>query len=310
MSSQITTAFVNEYKANVLHLSQQKGSRFAGLVRVESQKGESAFYDRLGAATAQRVTSRHADTPQIDSEHSRRRVTLVDYNWADLIDEADTRRLLMDPAGPYAEAAVWALGRAKDDVIIEAADGTAYGGQAGATSVSHPNSQKIAANTGAAAFSDLNVLTLRRVKKKFDAADVDESIQRNGAIGSSQLSALLAQTEVSSSDYNTIRALVMGEVNTYMGFNIMRTERLLTQVDALSGDTTTGAVGSGSSLIGDRRCIFWAKDGLLLAMSEDIKVKIDQRSDKNYSTQVYASMGLGATRMEENKVVIAFCSES
>lgn len=308
MSSQITTAFVQQYRAEVMHLSQQKGSKLQDKVRKESQNGKSAFYDRLGKAEAVEKTTRHADTPQIDSEHSRRRVTLTDYVWADLIDKEDLRRLLMDPAGPYAQAAIWGMGRQKDRKIIAAANGSAWGGEDGSTEVTMPNAQKLH-SVASSALSTANVAWLRGIKKKFDANDVDESIKRYGAITSNQLNALLGQTEVTSSDFNSIRALVMGEINTFLGFEFVRTELLDTQVDALSCSTTTGAAGSGTSCIGSRRCIFWAMDGLLLATADDVETKIEPRPDKNYATQVYVSMGIGATRMEESKVVIGLTTE-
>ncbi len=66
MSSQITTAFVEQYSNNVQMLSQQKGSLLRGSVDVESIVGNNAFFDQVGVATAQKRTSRHADTPQMD----------------------------------------------------------------------------------------------------------------------------------------------------------------------------------------------------------------------------------------------------
>ena len=309
MSSQVTTAFVQQYRSEVFHLSQQKGSRLQGAVRNETQKSESQFFDRIGSATAQLKTSRHADTPQIDSQHSRRRVTLNDYEWADLIDKEDLRRMLMDPAGEYAMAAAWAMGRSKDDVVIAAADGSAYGGVAGATTVAHPNSQKYAFNDGTN-FKNVNVLGLRKIKKILDGNEVDESIPRFGCVNASGLENLLGETQVTSTDYNSVKALVQGEVDTFMGFKFIRSQRLLAQSDALSGSPSTGAVGSGSSLIGQRRNLFWAKDGLLLSTSADIVTEIERRADKSYSTQVYVSMGIGATRMEEEKVVVGFGLES
>ncbi len=308
MSSQITTAFVQQYKSEVFHLSQQKGSKLQDKVRKESQQGKSAFYDRLGKAEAVEKVTRHSDTPQIDSEHSRRRVTLSDYVWADLIDKEDLRRLLMDPAGAYAQAAMWGMGRQKDRKVIAAANGSAYGGEDGSSEVVLPNAQRMHA-VASSALSVANVQWLRRIKKKFDAADVDESIARYAAITSNQLEALLGVTEITSADFNTIRALVMGDINTYMGFNFVRTELLDLQVDALSCSTTTGAAGSGTSCIGSRRCVFWAKDGLLLATADDIEVKIEPLPTKNYATQVFVSMGIGATRMEEAKVVIGLTTE-
>lgn len=309
MSTQITTAFVNQYRSEVMHLSQQQGSRLSMAVRNESQKGQSQFFDRIGAVTAVVRASRHADTPQIDTPHSRRMVTLVDYEWADLVDKEDLRRLLMDPAGDYAKAAAWALGRAKDDVIIDAADGSAYGGVAGATTVAHPNGQKYAAND-ATNTSALNVRSLRAVKYILDSNDVDPSISRYGVINAYALQSLLSETAVTSSDYNSVKALVQGEMNTFLGMEYLRSERLNLQVDALSGSGTTGAIGSGTSLINYRRLLFWAKDGMLMSTADDIVTEIDRRNDKSYATQVYVSMGIGATRMEEEKVVVVFGKES
>ena len=89
MSSQVTTAFVQQYSANVQMLSQQMGSRLRDAVRVESMTGKNAFFDQVGVATAVKRTTRHGDTPQMDTPHARRRVSLVDYEYADLIDDQD-----------------------------------------------------------------------------------------------------------------------------------------------------------------------------------------------------------------------------
>ena len=78
MSIQITTAFVEQYKANVYHLVQQKGSRLRKACRVESVTGKNAFYEQIGSTAARLRSSRHADTPRMDTPHSRRRVSLSD----------------------------------------------------------------------------------------------------------------------------------------------------------------------------------------------------------------------------------------
>ena len=144
MSSQVTTAFVQQYSANVQMLSQQMGSRLRDAVRVENITGKNAFFDQVGVATAQLRTSRHADTPQIDTPHARRRVSLADYEYADLIDDQDKVRMLIDPTSSYAQAAAAAMGRAMDDVIISAALGTAFTGETGSTSTSFAAANQIA----------------------------------------------------------------------------------------------------------------------------------------------------------------------
>ena len=84
MSVQITTAFVEQYKGNVEHLVQQKGSRLRAAVSSETVVGKNAFFEQIGSTAAQKRTTRHSDTPRMDTPHSRRRVSLVDYDWSDL----------------------------------------------------------------------------------------------------------------------------------------------------------------------------------------------------------------------------------
>lgn len=313
MSQEISVNHVKQYSANVFHLSQQKGTRLRAFVRQESLKGKSGFFDRIGSVSAVRKTARHSDTPLIDTPHSRRRVTMVDYEHADLVDDQDKIRMIYDPTNPYAQAAMWALGRAMDDEIISGALGSAYGGEDGGTAVSLPNSQKVAAHDGSTTTGvNLNVRTLRKVKEKFDANDIDESIPRYMAITSSQLQALLAETEVTSADYNTVRALVMGEVDSFMGFKFIRIERLGRSSSNVTYTVTDGTVGSGTGTVtaaNSRRCIAWARDGILLAIGMDVKADIGPRRDKSMAIQVYSALSLGATRMEEEKVVEVVCSE-
>ena len=44
-------------------------------------------------------------------------------------------------------------------------------------------------------------------------------------------------------------------------------------------------------------------------MGADIQTKISERADKNYATQVFLSMTIGATRIEDEKMVEIACVE-
>jgi hypothetical protein len=309
MSFEITTAFVKQYGSNIYHLAQQKGSRLRAATRQENQKGESKFFDRIGVVSAVERTTRHGDTPLISTPHSRRRVTLSDFEVADLIDDQDKIRMLIDPQSDYVKAFMFSLGRSFDQKIISAALGSAYSGVDGGTPVVLPTSQKIHA-VASGALSNLNVDALRHAKEMLDAKEVDDSLKRYIALTSSQMRSLLAQTEVTSSDYNTVKALVQGQLNTFLGFNFIRTELLTTEATALTFNVTTGNYDAGgSSAINNRICIAWAEDGIISSIGEDMVAKVDQRADKSYATQVYAKMSMGATRMEEEKVVYIGCKE-
>ena len=286
MSTQITTAFSQQFATNVQLLSQQTGSILRGAISEEAVTGEKAFFDQVGAAAAVKRTSRHGDTPMVDTPHSRRQVTMDTYEWADLVDDADKVRMLIDPTSTYARAAAAAMGRAMDDAIITAATGTAKTGKSGATSTSMLSGHQIANGS-----ADLTLAKLITAKKTLDLASVDPSIPRHIAVGPDQIEALLNSTTVTSSDFNTIKALVQGEINTFMGFTFHVTTRL-----AKSGNIRT--------------CFAWAEDGIKLAVGKDVTSRIDERADKSYSTQVYYCATFGATRMEEEKVVQIDCDES
>lgn len=274
MSTQITVAFVEQYKANILMLSQQKGSKLRGTVRSEMVTGKNAFFERIGAVDMTDAVSRHDDTPQIDTPHSRRRVSLITSRWADLIDDADKVRMLIDPQSAYAMNAAWSAGRKMDARIVEALFGNAYAGEAGATTVALPSAQKIAS-----ASAGLTIAKLLAAKEILDAADVDPE-NRTLAHNPAGLTDLLSTTQVTSADFNTVKALVAGQVDTFLGFKFVMTTQM-----------TAGKAAA------------YTKNALVLAVGAEPRVRISERDDKNYSTQVFVQMDIGATRVEDEGVV-------
>ena len=291
MSSQITTSFVEQYSSNVAMLSQQMGSKLRGSVDVETVRGKNAFFDQVGVTAAQLRTSRHGDTPQIDTPHSRRRLSLADYEWADLVDDVDKVRMLVDPTSSYARAAAAAMNRAMDDVIITAFNASANTGVAGGTSTALPSGQKTATSDQS---DGLTIAKLLAAKKILDDNDVDPSLKRYIVCGPQQISDLLGTTSVTSADFNTVRALSTGEVNSFLGFEFIMSTRL-------NKDATNTT---------DRLVFAYTEDAIKLGIGKDISAKISERADKSYSTQVYYAVSLGAVRMEEEKVVQIPCHEA
>lgn len=282
MSTQITTAFVQQYKSNLLVLAQQKGSRLRNTVRVESVTGTAAFFDRLGATAAVARTTRHGDTPLVDSPHSRRRVTLAPYEWADLIDQSDKVRLLIEPTSEYAVNAANAMGRTMDDILIAAASGLAY------TGVDGSGTQAITLQVAAAA-TNLTLTKLLATKEALDEGEVDGD-DRYFIVSPKMLTSLLGTTEVKSADYNSVKALVMGQIDTFLGFKFIMSNRL-----------AANATANG------HLALAYQRRAMLLAIGADVKTEIGPRADKSYSTQVYVSMDLGATRIEDAGVVEIDC---
>lgn len=287
MSFEVTTAFVQQYTTNVQLLLQQRGSKLRDYCTMGSYTGKAAkAVEQIGAVTAQKKTSRHSDTPLISTPHDARWVFPEDYEWADMVDDQDKLRMLIDPTSPYAQNGAYALGRSLDDAIITAALGDAKTGENGSTTTAFATStQSIAVGA-----TGLTIAKLRQAKRILMANEVDVAMDPLYlAVTATQIDNLLGTTEVTSADYNTVKALVQGDVDTFMGFKFIHCERL-------------GVDGSG-----DRRCFAWAKSGLHVGMWNDINAKITERADKSYATQIYVKGTFGATRVEEKKVVEIIC---
>jgi len=286
MSQQVETAFVKQYASTLSHLVQQKGSRLRATVRVEPLVGREGFFDQIGATEAVPRTTRHGQSPIVSTPHARRRVAGQDFEWGDIVDGQDRVRMLIDPTSAYLQSAMFALGRKIDDVIIQAASGTSFTGETGTTPVVLPAGQKIAV-----AATGLTVAKLRTAKRMLDEKEVDPEEPRYFACTAEQIDNLLGDTNVTSSDFNTVKALVEGTVDSYMGFKFLRTERLIKTAN-------------------DRFCIAYAQSGLLLAVNKDIQGQIAPRADKSFAMYAYACLTCGATRMEEEKVVEVACVET
>jgi len=316
MSQEITTAMVDMFSANVMHLVQQEGTRLLPYCRMESFNGESKFFDRIGLATAKRKEGRHSDVIYEDIPHSRRQVVTEDFYAADMVDKEDKLRIIMNPESEYTRAIGMALGRQIDEEIIVGALGSAYGGKKGTVAIVIPDTQKLACvNAGATAFSGLNIQALRRVRKKFKQ---NEAISKGGKLiwaqAAQQADDLLGSTDVTSSDFNSVRALVNGEADSFMGFKFVELELLPFNAANVTFELASGAinvVNDGTVLAGEgRRCIaFTEKSAILCALPSKVNGRISEMPEKHYSHQVYGSMTVGSTRMEEEQLMEIFCKE-
>ncbi len=297
VSSTITTAFVKQYMANLYILSQQRGSKMQSKVRVESVSGsENAAFDRIGTVAAQKITTRHGDTPNNEQDHTRRWVTPTDYNTNSFLDNQDKLKMIIEPTSTFALTQAAALGRTKDDILIAAALGNATVDKTGATTISFEddsisiNGDGTATTLGTLASAgtevDISLAKMLLMMQIFNDQDVDPDIPKHWMVTPKDISDMLDITEIGSSDYNTVKTLAQGKVDSYMGFNFFWSNRVTN--DAAS-DTAS-------------RSIAWAEDGLILGLAEEVKSRVDERSDRNYSVQVYSEMSMGAVRMEGAKV--------
>ena len=277
MSVTIPAAFVEQFSAQVRILSQQQFSKLRPAVINEAAIGEAVASEFVGGKgiRANVVDTRHGDTPLNNTPHSKRWAYPVDYDYADLIDTEDRVRMLAQPDNAYMRVHAAIMGREIDIEIVRALSGTTKAGKTASEDKALPAGQKIAQGS-----KRLNVDKLRTAKRILDENEVDEMYPRFLALNAQGLQNLLEEEETTSADYNTIRALVAGQLNTYMGFTLIRCER-----------------------VPDEKAYAFAQPAVCLKTWREPGTVADRRPDKRNAMQLYTSGTWGACRLEDEMVV-------
>jgi hypothetical protein len=278
MSDTQNVIWAQAYGANIMQLAQQKYSKLLPTVYQKSNvRGKTFFQDQIDQWAMAVKGGRNVQTPNNDPALARRMGTMLDYHDARLLDRGDELKTISDPRSAYTIAAAAALGRQIDDAIIAAALSTAYGGETGTTSYTQ-------GNVILATAASVTLARIAAIKKAFDDKDVEVE-DRYFVCNNSFLASLLNLSTATSSDYASIKALVMGELDTWMGFKWITSTRLSSY---------------SASTIG----LAYQKYGLCLAMADAPLVRTDERNDLSYSWQIYYELNMGVVRLEENKVVV------
>lgn len=297
MSTQIDRAYVNQFSANVWMLAQQMNSRLRATVDVEPITGEFAFFDQIGQADPVEVVSRHADGVITEVPHGRRRLGGRDFAMNEMVDAQDTIRMLQDPTSRYVRTFAAGMARQMDRTIMAGFWANAATGKLGETNVAFPAGQQIAVDyveTGSTANSSLTIGKLRRARELLMDAGADDD-EFYISCRQREINALLRTTEVGSADFNTVRALVNGEVDSFMGFKFVTvTHRASNPIVQLDGS-------------GHIRIPAYSKSGLMFGLMQEPRTQALPDPTKNGNTRIITTATFGAVRMEEERVVEIKC---
>lgn len=297
----ISTTFKNKYNSNVRLLLSQANSKLEGTCDQEGDVAEQSFHDQSSPFETSEKQSGINETNNIRPTFERRRLTVTPFNASPIYTRNEQARSAIEIGSSNMRQMTRAFNRTKDDVKIAALLGTAYSGKDGLTPIELPATQKVAVNfdeSGTPADSNLTIGKLRETLQIFENNDMDtEELIQEGklffAASPKQKQALLRSTEVTSSDFAAVKALVNGDVSTFMGFTFKWTTRL--------------PLASGSAT--DRRCIAWSWDAAVFGTGVMVN-RVDELPTKDYAIQLYTEMELGATRLEEKQVIEIQCDES
>ena len=297
----LSTIMVRQYHDNITHLLEQKGGTVKNLVRNESQSSEKQFYEQIGSIQAEPVTTRFAESPQANTSFDRRMVTIAPYHVGDFIDKFERVQTLADPSSAIVQNFVKALQREADRIAYQAMFGVAYTGKEGTTSetystgLSSAGGPVIGVDFGAANAA-LTIAKLIEAGRAATALFWDPDEQMHLLYNAAGRADLLNTTQVTSSDYNSVKALVSGQVTGFMGFEFHVWEGYV-----LLGTNVMRGTGGGSEVV-DMFPVF-TKGSVLFATGIEIETEITRRADRSFHWYAYARAMYGATRMEANRVL-------
>ena len=295
MSTQITTAFVQQFQNAISTLVSQEDSRLSSFVSQESVNGDKAYFEQIGTVEMIQRTTRHGDSPQVEMPHARRQLTINDYEVGDMVDDEDLVRTLVDPTNAYTQRFAQAALRRMDQEIIDGVFAVAKTGVAGGTDETWDNTggsgQTVIRGFESAAGNAMTLKKLVEAKRLLDVGECPTE-DRHIALGAKQLSDLLNDNTITSADFNSVKALVHGDIDSFLGFQFH-------QSNMLGLDATDS----------DRRVIVWQREGIKLGIAKPPTPNIDPaRSDKSFNAYVHLKMSIGCTRMEKARVVEIRCA--
>lgn len=277
-----STVYAQAYAQNIMQLAQQKYSKLMPIVYMKPNvKGKTFFQDQIGEWSMSTKGGRNVQTPNNDPNLARRMGTMVDYHDNRMLDRGDELRMLSDPRSAYTIAAAQALGRQIDTVIANKILSSANYGETGSSTITLGTVSGLSHVAGTPA--TLTFARVRLAKRILDLEDV-EMEDRFFVVTPQGLDALLNTAQATSSDYAAVKALVRGEIDTWMGFKWIVSNTL----------SSSGTVTS---------CFAMQRYGLCMAMGSEPLVRTDERADLSYSWQVYYELNIGAVRLEEARVV-------
>lgn len=268
MSSTVNSAFIQQWSDEVKQAFQQKGSKLLDSVRqARNVTGSTYNFHTLGAVTAN-TKARDANVTALNPTHAQVACTLADYYAPIYIDKLDALKTNIDTRKEYVQATANAIARKVDDVIITAA--------------------ALASTQTATATGGLTFAKLQEIITFFNANDVDTE-DRVLVIGAKQLTEALGITQLTSTDYVQMQAIMNAGIGNALGMKWIVSSRLpLATVN--------------------RTCFAFNKQALGAAIGQDITTEVNYVPEK-VSSLVNSYVSLGSVIVEQTGIVKMNCVE-
>jgi hypothetical protein len=279
MAVSISNAFVTLFDSEVKQAYQGQRA-LAGLVRERAVEGSTVKFPKIGKGTAS-IRVPQTDVTPMSVTYSQVTATMEDYIAAEYSDIFNQAKVNFQDRAELVKVVSGAIGRRMDQVVIDAL-------------VASSGTNTVANSIGGSA-TNLNVAKLRAAKKAMDAKNVPAE-GRCIIAHANNMDALLAETSVTSSDFNTVKALVTGDVNAFLGFTFISL-----------GDRDEGGLAiDGSS---DRIVYAFQKDAMGLGIGMNQQSRVDYIPEKT-SFLVASMFSSGSVAIDPEGITKITCRES
>jgi len=277
MAQNVTTAFVTLFEEEVKQAYQAE-ALLRGTMRTRTGvQGNTVKFPKIGKGVAT-VRVPQTDVTPLNVTYSQVTATMSDYIAAEYSDIFHQSHINFDERSELVQVVSKAIARRMDQLCIDALD-----------AASSPST--VATSIGGAG-SNMNIEKLRAAAKALNENNVPAE-GRYLLMHASQLDALLGETEVTSSDFATVRALVRGEISSFMGFEFLT-----------MGDRDEGGVPKPST----RTCFAWHRDSMGYAESMALKTEVNYVPEKT-SFLVSSMFSAGSIAIDDEGIVKSSCTE-
>jgi hypothetical protein len=280
MSISLSNAFVTLFDAEVKQAYQGQAKLVPAVRQRRGVEGSIVKFPKVGKGVAT-IRVPQTDVTPLNVGFSSVTLTLSDYNAAEYSDIFSQAKVNFDERQELVQVVAGAMGRRQDQMILDALT---------ASSTSLTVSNDIGGTD-----SNMNITKLREAKRLMDKNNVPPD-GRNIIIHANGLANLLSETSVTSSDFNSVKALVQGELNTYLGFTFH-----------VLGDRSEGGLAIDASL--DRSCFAFHKDAVGYGEGIAMRTEINYIAEKT-SWLVNEVFSAGAVAIDDEGIVKITCRET
>jgi hypothetical protein len=280
MSISLSNAFVTLFDAEVKQAYQGKAMLVPAVRQRRGVEGSTVKFPKVGKGVAT-VRVPQSDVTPLNVGFSSVTLTLADYNAAEYSDIFSQAKVNFDERQELVQVVAGAMGRRQDQMILDA--------------LSASSTSLTVANSIGGSNTNMNIAKLREAKRLMDKNNVPPD-GRNIIIHGNGLANLLSETSVTSSDFNSVKALVQGELNTFLGFTFH-----------VLGDRSEGGLPIDGSL--DRTCYAFHKDAVGYGEGIAMRTEINYIAEKT-SWLVNEVFSAGAVAIDDEGIVKITCRET